>query len=109
MKENERNIKHQCKSEALLTLPNIELRVMTPNRYKRSRKCDKIIVKSSDAETLKILPGVLLTYKEEFIKIRHADDEENNDFKKNKSGQESNERNVFKFRERSDSLKSIDI
>lgn len=89
----------------------MELRVMTPNRYKykRSKNCEKIIVKSSDAETMKILPSVLLTYKEEFIRIRvSADDEKEEDFK-NVDQQSASERNIFKFKERSNSMKSIDI
>ena len=49
----------------------MELKVVETNRYKRrnSQQKEKIFIKTSDDETVKIIPSVLLTYNERFIHI----------------------------------------
>lgn len=56
---------------AVPLLPNMELKVIENNRYKRRNyhQKEKIVIKTSDDETVKILPSVLLTYNAKFIKI----------------------------------------
>lgn len=86
--------------ETLKPSSNMELTVMTPSRYKRrhSMQNTKIFVKSSEEESFKILPGVLLTFNEKFIKIGE-----------NPAEPVKEQSRVIVFRERSDSMKSIDI
>jgi len=56
--------------KASLPVSEIELKVITPQRYSRNRRrssnhVDKIIIKSQDE--VKVLPGVLTTYNEKYL------------------------------------------
>jgi hypothetical protein len=97
-------MKPRRKSEAVLTPPTIELKVMTPSRYKRrnSRQNSVIIIEATEDESLKILPSVLLTYNEKYIKIGEKTEP-------TKKTEEPQVERVYTFRERTDSMKSIDI
>lgn len=73
----------------------MELKVIETNRYKRrnSQQKEKIIIKTCDDETVKIIPSVLMTYNEKFINIREI------------TVDKKIESNVLSFK-RSDSLRS---
>jgi hypothetical protein len=77
---------------------------MTPSRYKRrnSRQNTKIIIETGEDGGLKILPSVLLTYNEKFIKLGENPET-------TKRPEEPRIEHVFTFRARTDSMKSIDI
>lgn len=65
------DIDKQRKEEALPTSPNIELKVVANARDKRRKSLQntKLFVTSNEENDLKILPSVLLTYNEKFVKI----------------------------------------
>lgn len=79
---------------------NIELKVMTPSRYKRrhSHQDSKILLKTagSDCEAITVLPGVLMTYNEKFMRIGINSSEPPKD-------------PIYIFRARTDSMESVDI
>lgn len=97
--ETEENNQERKGKEALLAPSRMELKVITQLRHKRrhSHQSTRIIVKSIEDESIKVLPGVLLTFNEKFIRI-------------GVEGQEVKQDNrVIVFKERSDSLESTDI
>lgn len=89
---------------------------MTPSRSKKRRNSgqgSKIIVKTTDNdETLRILPGVLLSFNEKFINIGGTTEKPDKakEVEPSESADKAQEVDrVYMFRARTDSMKSIDI
>jgi hypothetical protein len=92
----ETEVNNKAANHEALRSPNIELKVITKKRRK-SQQDSKIIVKSMDDQSIKILPAVLMTFNEKFINLGESEAETI----KNKR--------IYVFRDRSDSMNSIDI